>query len=587
MGPNNNPQRAWLSWLFVGALAVLSACLGLMQYRWIGEVSRAERERLRASLQASLNRLSQDFNWELASACSALAPDDASRDSIAAAREAEYAAKYLKARDTARHARMIKSVSLAVPTGDSLILRTLDPATGRFEAAEWPPAWLPVRSWFVEKLSNRDPRRGPGPMGPTEQFADLIEVPRFGPVHGSGGPFARETEWLVIRLDLDYIRSAVIPELLQRDLGAGATGDYQTEIVMGENPTTVIYASDSREREHIGRHADATTRLFDIRMDLLMRRPDARGAARRGPQQMSSDRGRWLMSVRHRAGSLEAVVQRARWRNLAVTTGLLILLMAAMGALVRFTRRAQRLAELQMEFVAGVSHELRTPLSVMRTAGHNLRGRVANDPVRVQRYGELIEQESEKLTAIVEQVLRFANANAGRVIGALEPVSVGGVIESAVQADRKLIEESGCVLQSDIDPRLPPVLADATALQHVLQNLLANAVKYGGSGKWIGIAASIPGGRDGSEVEIRVADHGPGIPAEEIGHIFDPFYRGKKPTEDQIHGTGLGLSLAKRIVEAHNGTIAVRSDPGKVTEFIVRLPAALVGKEHELANSTN
>jgi signal transduction histidine kinase len=582
MRRNDNRQSAWLSWLFVGALAVLSACLGIMQYRWIGEVSRAERERLRASLQASLNRLSQDFNAELVAACSALAPNIATPESSAAIRESEYAAKYLQARDSGRHARMIKSISLAAPAGNAVELRTLNPTTARFENAEWPTAWTPLREWFSEKLFNTDPHRGPNPMGATERFPDLIEAPRFGT---GRGPFAREIEWLVIQLDLDYIRGFVIPELLQRDLGAGATGDYQTEIVMAENPSTVIYSSDEAPRERIGKSADATIRLFEPRLDFLMRRPDGRGSGRRGPQpMMASDRGRWLMSARHRAGSLEAVVQKARWRNLAVTTGLLILLMAATSALVRFTRRAQRLAELQMEFVAGVSHELRTPLSVMRTAGHNLRGRVASDPTRVQRYGELIEQESEKLTAIVEQVLRFANANAGRVIGTPEPVGVAELIAEAVKAGRKLIDESGCVLQLKVEPQLPPILADATALQHVLQNLLSNAVKYGSSGKWIGVTASIA--KDGSAVEIRVADHGAGIPAAEVAHIFDPFYRGKKPTEDQIHGTGLGLSLARRIVEAHHGTIEVRSDPDKLTEFILRLPAAPVQDEHELANST-
>jgi len=85
--------------------------------------------------------------------------------------------------------------------------------------------------------------------------------------------------------------------------------------------------------------------------------------------------GRWLLSVRHRTGSLEALVQQTRRRNLAVTGAILLLMLAASGALLQFSRRAQRLAELQMEFVAGVSHELRTPLSVIRTAAHNLRVR--------------------------------------------------------------------------------------------------------------------------------------------------------------------------------------------------------------------
>jgi signal transduction histidine kinase len=289
--------------------------------------------------------------------------------------------------------------------------------------------------------------------------------------------------------------------------------------------------------------------------------------------------------VRHHAGSLDAVVEKARTRNLVVTTSILLLMLAALWALVRYTRRAQQLAELQMEFVAGVSHELRTPLSVMKTAGHNLQGRVSNDPSRVQRYGALIQEQSEKLGAIVEQILRFANAQADRVIGAKEPVSVESVIQDAINADRQVLEESHCVVERKIEPDLPMILADPNSLKHAVQNLVSNAAKYGKGGNWIGITAAFHKNGGGPEVEIRIADHGPGIPSDELNQIFEPFYRGKKAIEDQVHGTGLGLSLAKRIVEAHRGTLTVESEEGKGTEFIVRIPAAIVEQENELANS--
>jgi signal transduction histidine kinase len=419
------------------------------------------------------------------------------------------------------------------------------------------------------------------------EFADLIEIPRFARPNPDGPPFQRRpepdrpnpdrprlfrpAEWVLIQLDLDYIRNTVLPDLLQRDLGS----DYQTQVVMAEKPSEFIFKRDGGAGA-IG-SADGSIRFFELRPELMMPRFGGGGGRRRmtmGPvlSMGAPDRGRWMLTVRHRAGSLDAVVSQARTRNLAVTTGLFALLVAAMAALVQFTRRSQKLAELQMEFVAGVSHELRTPLSVMRTAGHNLRGKVAADPVRVQRYGELIEEESEKLTAIVEQVLRFANVKVGRVIGVTEPVSVESLIDAAVQADRKLIDQSGCILERRIAPELPPVQGDPTTLKHALRNLLSNAAKYGRSGDWIGVSAALePTGK----VEIRIADHGPGIPADEVNRIFDPFYRGKSAVQDQIHGTGLGLSLAKRIIEAHDGTIAVQTEPGKGTEFIVLIPAAV------------
>ena len=191
----------------------------------------------------------------------------------------------------------------------------------------------------------------------------------------------------------------------------------------------------------------------------------------------------------------------------------------------------------------------------------------------------LIQDESEKLTAIVEQVLRFANVEAGRSVGASEPVSVGEVLEEAIATDRRLIDESHCVLEKRVDSELPTVLGDATMLKHAFGNLISNAAKHGKGGDWIGVSAVRNGTPDRPEIEVRVQDHGNGIPADELNLVFDPFYRGRRAVADQVHGTGLGLSLTKRIIEAHHGSIAVTSEVGKGTEFIVRIPAAPASHE--------
>ena len=117
-------------------------------------------------------------------------------------------------------------------------------------------------------------------------------------------------------------------------------------------------------------------------------------------------------------------------------------------------------------------------------------------------------------------------------------------------------------------------------MKHALQNLIENAVKYGGD--WVGVSAAAMSGN----VEIRVADHGPGIPDDEQPHIFDPFFRRRRRAlSDQVHGTGLGLSLVKKIIEAHGGTIRVESRPMQGSEFIVCMPAAPTELSHELAHS--
>jgi signal transduction histidine kinase len=302
---------------------------------------------------------------------------------------------------------------------------------------------------------------------------------------------------------------------------------------------------------------------------------------------MPPARGRWLLAVRHRGGSLEAIVARSRWRNLAISGAIMLLILAAVAALVRASRRAHQLADSQMSFVAGVSHELRTPLTVIRTAAYNLKHRFSREPSQVERYSRLIQEESEKLTALVEQVLRYASAQAGRVIREREPVAVENVIEQGLESSHAALESARCLVEKHVEPGLPLVLADELALKHAIQNLLDNALKYGAEGgNWIGISASRVNGESGPAVEIRIADRGPGIPDEEQQQVFNAFYRGRRALQDQVHGTGLGLNLVKKIVEAHGGTIRLRSEPMKGAEFVIRIPAAPAEFQDEFAHSS-
>jgi two-component system, OmpR family, sensor histidine kinase SenX3 len=205
----------------------------------------------------------------------------------------------------------------------------------------------------------------------------------------------------------------------------------------------------------------------------------------------------------------------------------------------------------------------------------------------VQRYGSLIEEQSEKLTDIVDRVLLFSNAKAGRSIQRKEVVEVDLLVEEALSACAKIVKESGCAVETRIELDVPPVFGDPAALKHALLNLIGNASKYAAEGGWIGITAAALTAQKNLMVEIRVADRGPGIPHAELGHIFDPFYRGKMAVDDQIHGTGLGLSLVERIVKAHGGTVEVSSELGKGTEFVMRIPAAPAEQIDEFANSVN
>jgi two-component system phosphate regulon sensor histidine kinase PhoR len=171
---------------------------------------------------------------------------------------------------------------------------------------------------------------------------------------------------------------------------------------------------------------------------------------------------------------------------------------------------------------------------------------------------------------MVEQILEFAGIHSGQRGFALRPVAVLPMIGDVVEASRALIDAARLDVEIDVPPTLPPVLGDEPALRRVFQNLIGNAIKYGEGGGWIGVKAR-SAGRD---VQLTVSDKGIGIATAEHGRIFEPFYRTPDVIAAQIQGAGLGLSLVKRIVEAHGGRIRVESAPGQGSEFIVQLPVA-------------
>jgi signal transduction histidine kinase len=273
-----------------------------------------------------------------------------------------------------------------------------------------------------------------------------------------------------------------------------------------------------------------------------------------------------------RAGGLAQVVAASRERNLLVSFGILLLLGASIALLVAAARRSQRLARQQMEFVAGVTHELRTPLAVIRSAGENLADGLVSEEGQVRRYGALVRDEGRRLTEMVEQALEMAGADSGRE-APRGPVDLESLVADLLRGEGTELRASGFRVESAVPDDLPRVMGDAAALRRALRNLLDNALKYGGEARWIGLRAGVAGGIGRPEVWISVEDHGLGIDAEDLPHLFDPFYRGQRARSGSIHGSGLGLSLVRRIVEAHGGRLTVESDAGRGTRFTMSLPA--------------
>ena len=282
----------------------------------------------------------------------------------------------------------------------------------------------------------------------------------------------------------------------------------------------------------------------------------------------------WHLVVNNRRGSLAAAVAALRRRNLAISFGVLLVLSVTMGIIILATQRVQELARLQIDFVAGVSHELRTPLTVISSAADNIADGVVENRQQMAQYGRALRGQSSQLRELVEQILLFAATRDNRQTYSLEAAQVADALDLALENTAELIRGAGIAVECHVSRDLPNVSIDVRALSRCLQNLITNAIKYGGDACCIHIEAKTE--EHSGEVTISIRDRGVGISPEDMKHIFEPFYRGASVRDAQIHGSGLGLPIAKSIAEAMGGRITVESGPGRGSSFTVRLPVAEV-----------
>jgi len=260
----------------------------------------------------------------------------------------------------------------------------------------------------------------------------------------------------------------------------------------------------------------------------------------------------------------------------------LVLLAANMGLVLFASHRAQKLAKVQMEFVASVSHELRTPIAAIFSASENIRDGYVEGRKNLKFYGSILTSQARQLIDLVDRILLFASTRSGKTQYVLCPLAVPEILRAVRKNVAELVEEADCRVEERVDSELPQVLGDMPAVCVCLQNLIANAIKYGGEERWIGLSAEcVDTEKHGKEVRISVQDHGKGISNAELPHIFEPFYRSPQVVAAQIHGTGLGLALAKRIAEALGGRISVVSELGVGSTFTLHLRLAEDAKPKE------
>jgi two-component system, OmpR family, sensor histidine kinase SenX3 len=582
-------------------VALMVTVLAFVQYRWSNQVSEATRLRLADSLQMSMINWHQDLFRVFSQICFISALD---RQDGAPTDPRRYTRSLSEWRAVASYPDLISNlyiVRLRAAGGDLLRFNSF---TSHFEPDAWPASFRTVREQLTQLPGDAGADSGPGGIQIskstrrdqlTNSFypARILEGWQFEPsipalLHPitNSGIDSQPIEWIVVELNDDVIRNKVMPDLARRYFQGTDGLDFQVAVIGGE-PRRVIYSSDRDLGQQTIVDADGTLNVFGRVRDGTLDSPvrvfhDT--SADTGPSSALDvswfplfsnppQERDWQLLVRHRRGGpLGAFAAELRRRDLALSFGILFLLVVSMGMLITTARRAQSLAKLQMDFVTTVSHELRTPLTVITLAADNIIRGVVDGKQHLATYGSVIQTQAHQLCALVEQVLLFAATREGRQWYAFQPVDVSEIIKATLVNRSTLAPFSQFTVEQDIEPDVPPVMGDAVLLSQCIQNLINNALKYGGTEKWLGISVHFdPTVR---EVVINIADRGIGISSDDLPHIFEPFYRSPSVVLAQVHGTGLGLALAKNIAEATKGRLTVRSSLGKGSTFTLRVPCA-------------
>ena len=615
------------NWLVSGCVAVLllTVLVGVLQFRWIISVSLADRQQRREVRERTLRNFSSDFRDTLLQLLPFFRPPPSERND--AALEPHMIEITRRWHSTTDRPQLLASISIGTQSEKGVVFRRLRIGDNQFKTQDWPNEFVVYSRVMEERLrlpGDQPPLfpngfafeffqgrpvlifplvtgaptpewQRPGgqmiqspsseqPLEPRDLLQSLKPTPAQGSVHV---PELRG--WCFLEVDNDYLRQYLFPELMARNYG---TSDRYQVAVVASYPLSMIYASDPTLTIGSLSQVNAGIVLLDANIQQGRQGPPPprppNGFAP-GPQPASGPQGvtlaeiagnrggvdhqAWLLVVKNKPGSLEALVDNARQHTLGFSFIILVLSAGSSVMLILATVRARRLAQQQMEFVAGVSHELRTPLTVIQSTSYNLSQGTIQDPSRVQQYGDVIQREARRLINQIERILSFAGIQSGRRVYDPQPTNVTEIVERSLAEYAVPFAECGWQIEQHFAEDLPLVVTDGPALESALKNLFENALKYAAQGKWLGVTALVAQGRKGREVRITVADHGPGIAPKDLPHIFEPFYRGQSGTAATTSGAGLGLSLVERNLRALGGSVTVQSAPGG-TSFTLHLPVS-------------
>ncbi len=232
----------------------------------------------------------------------------------------------------------------------------------------------------------------------------------------------------------------------------------------------------------------------------------------------------------------------------------------------------EQIGQMRRDFVANVSHELRTPLTALLGFIETLRGPAREDAAARDRFLGIMAREAERMNRLVRDLLQLSRVEAQERVRPTEPIDLAAALRASVLALRPMAEEQGVSIEVAGADHPLEVPADPDQITQVLNNLIENAVKYGGAGGRVLATLGRGQGPRGSMAKIEVRDFGEGIDQIHLGRLTERFYRVDGHRSREKGGTGLGLAIVKHIVNRHRGRLTIESRPGQGSTFTILLP---------------
>jgi signal transduction histidine kinase len=611
----------------LAGMAALLLTVGLLQYRWMSQLTEATETRIGSNVESLMLDWHLDFYQSFAAICVALqvGPDSGAYEDWRA-----YSERYSHWNRSAAHPSLIQNLYIletsqgSVPrllrlspdqaqaTPDSpserlqRLLARLEERSGDINVAlrAWEPPGENSRPSITAERPRTTPRSDILTGWQFDQNVPAIVHPIIHhplPLEAKPSKGGKAVDWIIVVLDLPTIQTQILPEVTQRYI---ANDPYELAVGIGGSANRLIYSSEPRAGSAVFAHPDATMNIFGPPPESTegyFWQAFKKGNSLTGVEwhsfsgpvwfpviHYSEAEEPWTLILGNQDGPLEAVVAKLRRRNTLIGGLVLLLLAASMSVVVLASHRAQRLAKLEMGFVASVSHELRTPLSAILSAGENIADGLIDTRAGLTSYGAIITSQASQLIDLVDQVLRFSSTRDGSQRYQLKPLEIPDLLASVRENTAALVRAAGFTVEQEIAADLPTVMGDRTALTRCLQNLVANAVKYSPAHRTIVIAAKLhESATHRKQVRISVIDQGLGISPSELRHVFEAFYRSPQVASAQIHGTGLGLTLASEIASAMGGMLSVESEIGKGSTFTLHLPVPQTDVEAVAANGAS